>query len=182
MLQSELKAVGIGLSIQLVAETTYTSRSPLGQFELTNSSQPYTTPYGFYDFYMGSAGTAPIGKTATTDWGRYREPSTQTLLQELNGAKPGTAASTAALNRIETVFVKEAPFIPLFTNGQTGVFNTSKVTGFPTASNLLRLPVGDQHRVDRSAFEARQLVDTERRDVHSGLAVTTVWRVLRLRS
>lgn len=140
MLQSELKAVGIGLSIQLVAETTYAADAALGQFDLTNSSQAYTTPYGFYDFYLGSAGTAPIGKTATTDWGRYMNSATQTQLQQLNSAHPGTAASTAALNSLEATFVKETPFIPLFTNAQTGIFNTSKVTGFPTASNLYGFP------------------------------------------
>jgi peptide/nickel transport system substrate-binding protein len=140
VIQSELKAAGIGMSIQLVAETTYAANAALGDFDLTLSSQPYENPYGLYDFYLGSSGTAPIGHTATTDWGRYMDSTTQQLLTRLNGTLPGSAAAATALARLESVVVTQTPFVPIFVNSQWGVYNSNAVTGYPTASNLYAFP------------------------------------------
>ena len=140
MIQSELKAAGIGMSIQLVAETTYAADVALGDFELTLSSQPYENPYGLYDFYLGSSGTAPVGKTATTDWARYIDSTTDQLLTNLNGTVPGSAAEAKALDRLEGVVVNQTPFIPIFVNSQWGVYNSDAVTGYPTANNLYAFP------------------------------------------
>ncbi len=140
VIQSELKAAGIGMSIQLVAETTYAADAALGDFELTLSSQPYENPYGLYDFYLGSSGTAPVGKTATTDWARYIDSTTDQLLTNLNGTVPGSAAEAKALDRLEGVVVNQTPFIPIFVNSQWGVYNSDAVTGYPTANNLYAFP------------------------------------------
>jgi peptide/nickel transport system substrate-binding protein len=140
VIQSELKSAGIGMSIQPVAETTYAANAALGDFDLTLSSQPYENPYGLYDFYLGSAGTAAIGQTATTDWGRYKDSTTQQLLTQLNGTLPGSAAAATALARLESVVVTQTPFIPIFVNSQWGVYNSDVVTGYPTANNLYAFP------------------------------------------
>lgn len=140
VIQSELKAAGIGLSIQLTAETTWAADTALGQFDLTMNSEQYENPYSFYNFYFGQTGTAPLGKTATTDYGRYSNATTENLLSQLNGAEPGSAAYNNAVAQLETVMVQQEPVIPLFVNSQMGIFNTSQVTGFPTSSNLYAFP------------------------------------------
>jgi peptide/nickel transport system substrate-binding protein len=140
VMQSELKAAGIGITINAITETTWEADLVLGQFQLSMNSGEYETPYGFYDFYFGDTDAAPVGKLALTDYSRYQSAATDKLLTELNNNPPGSAAATSALDQLETVMVKQVPIMPMFVNSQDGIFNTDVATGFPTPSNLYAFP------------------------------------------
>jgi len=140
VMQSELKAAGIGMSIDAITETTWQVDPVLGKFQLSMNSGVYETPYGFYGFYFGNTDAAPVGKVALTNYARYSNPATAQLFNELATSAPGSAAVTAALDKLEGVMVNQVPIMPMFANRQNGFFNTNVVTGFPTPSNQYAFP------------------------------------------
>ena len=140
VMQTELRAAGIGLTVDAISESTWQADLVLGQFQLSFDSAQYETPYGFYDFYFGDTDAAKLGKVALTDYGRFQSAVADQELNTLNTTEPGSAAATSALDQLEGIMVNQVPVMPMFVNSQQGIFNTSDVTGFPTASNAYAFP------------------------------------------
>ena len=140
VMQTELRAAGIGLTIEAIAETTWEVDLALGQFQLSMNSAQYENPYGFYDFYFGNTEAGPVGKLALTDYARYKNAATDQLFDEYSTSAPGSAEATTALDQLETVMVNQVPVIPMFVNSQQGIFNSNVATGYPTPSNPYAFP------------------------------------------
>ena len=89
---------------------------------------------------MDNTLTAPVGKPACADFGRYSNPQVQTLLAQYAGTN-SASVQQQALNGLETIVSTQAPVIPLLYGAAWYEHSTKEYTGWPTASNQYIDPV-----------------------------------------
>jgi peptide/nickel transport system substrate-binding protein len=132
---ADVKAIGIDLVVTPKSWSTVISDVNLGHFQVAHMyGLVAPTPYNFFDFYMACANVVPVGQTATENWGRFCDPKADKLLARMATATT-TQAQHAVADQLEALFAADAPAVPLFTQPDWGEFNTTRFTGFPTASN-----------------------------------------------
>jgi peptide/nickel transport system substrate-binding protein len=97
------------------------------------------TPYFTYNNWMNYANSAPVGKTAGADYGRFNDPAAQTALKAY-----ATATTTSALNSaiatLANIATTEVPVAPLLQGASWAEFSTRNFTGWPTASHAYMDP------------------------------------------
>ena len=97
------------------------------------------TPYFFYNNWMNYSLSAPIGKTASADFGRFNDPAAQAALNAY--AQAGTAsAQTAAIAKLESIMSTQVPVAPLLLGASWAEFSTRDYTGWPSPSNAYMDP------------------------------------------
>lgn len=145
----ELKAVGIQANVSGVSVGAWTSDMEDGNFQLTTDySNIGPSPYYVYQGWLDDSLTAPIGKAASGDWGRWKNAATQKYLSTY---KTGTtdAQRTAAIQGLEGIMVKDEPVIPLVYSAVWFQYDTHTFTGWPTPSNPYALgePAGNEAEI-----------------------------------
>ena len=92
------------------------------------------TPYFTYNNWMNYTLSAPVGKTAGADYGRFNDPAAQTALNAYASATTpaGLSSAIASLANIES---SEVPVAPLLQGASWAEFSSRDYTGWPTASN-----------------------------------------------
>lgn len=145
----ELKAIGIQANVSGVSVGAWTSDMQDGNFQLTTDySNIGPSPYYVYQGWLDSSLTAPVGKSASGDWGRWQNAATQ---KYLNTYRTGTtdAQRTAALQGLEGIMVNYEPVIPLVYSAVWFQYDTSTFTGWPTPSNPYALgePAGNEAEI-----------------------------------
>jgi peptide/nickel transport system substrate-binding protein len=95
------------------------------------------TPYEFYFGLMSPSGTPlPLPGTKTNQIaGRYSSPEAGSLLEQFIKESDPLRQKTI-MNAIQTIFVEDAPSIPLYANFWFIEFNTWRFTGFPSVDDL----------------------------------------------
>jgi peptide/nickel transport system substrate-binding protein len=141
ILQPELKAAGIDLTVTAEAYSVWASDQDTGNFQLLLTSAGYTpNPYSFYYNLIDSAVTRPLGTSETIgDFGRYSSPQVNALLSTIAGTT-NTAAQDQAFYKIESIFASQLPDIPLMEAQDEIEFNGNQVSGWPTASDPWAAP------------------------------------------
>ena len=92
------------------------------------------TPYFFYNNWMNYTQSAPIGKTAGGDWGRFDDPAAQAALSKY--ASTNDAATQAqAITQLENIMSTQVPVAPLLLGAAWAEFSTRDYTGWPSPSN-----------------------------------------------
>lgn len=115
---------------------TWTTNVASGNFDaILHWTGAGSNPWHIYDNVMNGAylDQAANGKVAN-NYGRYNNPEATALLQEYASASDD-AARTAALHKIEKIFVEDVPAIAIGTHPQLGEYNTRKYTGWPSEDN-----------------------------------------------
>jgi peptide/nickel transport system substrate-binding protein len=92
------------------------------------------TPYFFYNNWMNYSESAPIGKTAGSDWGRFDDPAAQAALGQY-ASSSSASGQAAAISTLEYIFSTQVPVAPLLAGAAWAEFSTRNYTGWPTASN-----------------------------------------------
>ncbi|MGO4594902.1 ABC transporter substrate-binding protein [Leifsonia sp. 2TAF2] len=94
-----------------------------------------SNPWHIYDDVMNSSyiDQAADGKVSD-NFGRYNNPEATALLKEYAQASDD-ASRTAALNKLQKIFVEDVPAIPIGTHPQLAEYDTRKFTGWPSESN-----------------------------------------------
>jgi peptide/nickel transport system substrate-binding protein len=140
VVQQELKAAGIQITPQNLAQNDFTSRLYSGNFQLAYYDQP-GGPSPYYEFrqWLYSKNSAPIGKNASTNWERYINPATDKLLDDY-AATTDTATQHQIVNQLQQVLLSDVPYIPVTTSVNWFQYNTATFTGWPTPSNPYALP------------------------------------------
>jgi peptide/nickel transport system substrate-binding protein len=92
------------------------------------------TPYFFYNNWMNYSESAPIGKTAGSDWGRFDDPAAQAALGQY-ASSSSASGQAAAISTLENIFSTQVPVAPLLAGAAWAEFSTRNYTGWPTASN-----------------------------------------------
>jgi peptide/nickel transport system substrate-binding protein len=140
VIQSELKAVGIGLTAEDLAQNDYFSRLLTGNYQVAYYAQT-GGPTPCYEFrqWLYSANSAPIGKSAATNWERYSSPATDKLLDRYAGTT-SEAAQHAIVDQLQQVVLRDVPYIPVTEQVAWFQYNTASFTGWPSPSDPYAIP------------------------------------------
>jgi peptide/nickel transport system substrate-binding protein len=141
LVANQLDAEGFEVSFDGVQATQWYTDLAAGNFDaIIHWSNQGPTPWDYFDYWMDNSLTAPIGKPAGADFGRYSNPQVQTLLAQYAGTN-SASAQQQALNGLETIVSTQAPVIPLLYGAAWYEYSTKDYTGWPTQSNQYIDPV-----------------------------------------
>jgi peptide/nickel transport system substrate-binding protein len=143
-LVSQLKAAGIKLAVNQVAQNVWTNNEVQGTFQLSMDSiglGASNSPYYTYAPHFLSTNTAKVGQTAGSNgnYARYSNPKVDAAIKAV-AATNDASAQKAAYATIQTEIVRDMPYIPIYVNSTLTEFNTSHATGWPSAGNLYAYP------------------------------------------
>jgi len=125
----DVKADGIG------NPTNWFTDQANGNFDaMIRWSNNGPTPYYYYDNWMDYSTSAPVGKTAANNFGRFNDPQAQSALsQYVSSNNPST--QQAALNTLQGIESTQMPVIPLLYGASWAEFSTRAYTGWPSQAN-----------------------------------------------
>jgi peptide/nickel transport system substrate-binding protein len=140
VIQADLKAVGIQITPQNLAQNDFLARLYSGNYQLAYNNQT-GGPSPYYEFrqWLYSANSAPIGKNASSDWERYSNPSTDALLNQY-ATTTDPATQHQIVDQLQQVVLKDVPFIPMTQEVAWYQYNTGNFTGWVTPNNAYALP------------------------------------------
>jgi peptide/nickel transport system substrate-binding protein len=141
VIQQELQAVGISITPDNLSNTDFNTELTQGKYQLAYYDQPTFGPSPWYELnnWLNSADTAPIGKTAPSNYERYNSAATDAILTQYEGAT-STSQQQTLLDELQQVMVTQVPFIPVVESVDWYQYDTSAFTGWPTASNPYAQP------------------------------------------
>jgi peptide/nickel transport system substrate-binding protein len=132
---TQVKPIGIHLTVEPKSWDAVGSDIQSGHFQLVylfGSLGP--TPYDFYNDFMSCNNVVPVGKEAAANFGRFCDQKATKLLAQFAAATTAPTEHKLA-DALEAEFAAQAPIIPQFTEPDLGEFNTTRFTGWPSASN-----------------------------------------------
>jgi len=137
LMSSELKSEGIDATVDGVQASQWYADLADGHFDsVIHWGNGGTDPYTQFDNWLDYSNSAPLGKTANADFGRYHNGAVQSLLSKLASTDPSnTAAVRAATAPLEKLEVATLPVIPLLYGADWDEYSTATFTGFVTAAN-----------------------------------------------
>jgi peptide/nickel transport system substrate-binding protein len=140
IIAQDLKAIGIQITPQNLAATTYQTDLYTGKYQLGYGSETGgPTPYYEMRQWLYSANSAPIGTAAGSNFERYSNKATDALINSY-GATTSPATQHAIVNKLELVMLKEVPVIPVTESVDWFQYDTGKFSGWPTPSNPYAQP------------------------------------------
>jgi peptide/nickel transport system substrate-binding protein len=143
LVASQLDAEGFDVSFNGVQATQWFADYPTGNFDaMIHWSNQGPNPYYYFQNWLDDSQSAPIGKPATGDYGRFSSPQAEQALAQLAGSST-SATQQAALNTLQQVIATQAPVIPLLYGAGWYEYSTKNYTGWPTSSNQYNNPVPD---------------------------------------
>jgi peptide/nickel transport system substrate-binding protein len=131
VIASELKAIGIGVTVQGLSTNGWESDIADGNFQLTLDWSQSGDIYYILDSLLDYNLSAPQGKSASYDYERWNDPQTQSFLTQYQNS-PTAAGRQQALDGLEGIMVNQVPVIPIVGASDWGSYSTRKVTGFPS--------------------------------------------------
>jgi len=132
IISQNMTDLGIKISLMTPEETTDIDQVEKGQFEwaiLWGNGGP--TPFNFYRGQMSSLTVYPIGENSGENFLRYASPQADILLEQFAQTSDITEQKKI-MGQIESLFVEEAPALPLFPGPDWYEYSTSRFTGFPS--------------------------------------------------
>jgi peptide/nickel transport system substrate-binding protein len=137
----ELKAVGIQVSAENLSSTTYDSDVYNGRYQLAYDGNEAYGPSPYYELRneLYSAGSAPIGKTAASNWERYSNPAVDKLIDQY-AATTSLATQKQIVWKLEEAMVNDVPIIPITEGVDWYQYNTKTLTGWVTPQNPYAQP------------------------------------------
>ncbi len=139
-IQADLAQVGIKITPENLAQTTYDNDIYNGQFDLGYYAETGgPSPYYELRQWLYSANSAPIGKPAGSNFERYDNPATDALLNEY-GTTTSPTQQASIVDQLEKVMLTDVPLIPVTEAVDWFQYNTGTFTGWPTPSNPYAQP------------------------------------------
>src|SRR5580704_1199521 len=127
-----LRKAGINATFVGQSVTAWSSDIATGNFQLTSHwSQTSVSPYQLYNDWLNSAQAT---NNAPGDYERLKDPNVDAMLSKL-AADNTVSAQQADLAPIEQYVAQNLPIIPTVYGVVFDEYNTSKFSGWPTASN-----------------------------------------------
>jgi peptide/nickel transport system substrate-binding protein len=140
VIQSELKAVGIAVTPDNLSNTTFDSDIYDGNYQLAydwDSGGP--SPYYELRAILYSPNTAPVGKSAASDWERYSNPSTDALIERY-AATTSSAVQHQVVDQLQQVMLSDVPVIPVTEAVDWYQYDTQNLGGWVTSSDPYAQP------------------------------------------
>jgi peptide/nickel transport system substrate-binding protein len=135
VISQQLAKVGIQVTAQNESGNAWSSDMSLGHFELGIQDQT-SGPGPEYEMrqWLFSGNTAPIGKAASTNFGRYDNASTDALFTAY-GQTDSLSAQMAIVDKLEKVLLADVPYIPVVQSVSWDQYNSAEYTGWPDAAD-----------------------------------------------
>jgi len=141
IVQQELKAVGIKVTPSNLSSTTYDADVYAGKFDLAYDGNEAGGPAPYYELRqeLYSKNSAPIGKTASSNWERYYNKKVDSLI-EAYAATTSSAKQHQIVNQLEAAMVRDVPIIPITEGVDWYQYNTDSLSGWVTKKNPFAKP------------------------------------------
>lgn len=141
LVQEQLKAVGIKVTPQNLSSQTYDNDVYLGHYQLAYDGNQVAGPTPYYELrsLLYSKGSAPIGKTAGSDWERYSNPQADKLIEQY-AATSDSATQHQIVKQLEAIMVNDIPVIPVTEGVDWYQYNTKEIAGWVTKGNPFARP------------------------------------------
>jgi peptide/nickel transport system substrate-binding protein len=138
----QLNALGFNVTVDGIGNpTVWAGDVTNGTFDTTiHWSNQGPTPFVFYDGWMDSTLSAPVGKPATGDFGRFNDPAAQSAIAQYEGSSSSTV-QVQAISKLANIMASQVPVVPLLYGGAWAEYSSRNYTGWPTASNPYMAPV-----------------------------------------
>lgn len=133
----ELSKIGIKLSQENVSSTTHDADLSSGKFDLAYGGPPQLSidgPYGILRGLLYSPNSAPIGKSAASDYERFRSTTENALFNKLSTVT-NVAQQEQIVKQLQAPMLTDVPFLPLMDAVAQNEYNSGFATGWPTAAN-----------------------------------------------
>jgi ABC-type transport system substrate-binding protein len=142
LIAHQLNALGFDVTVDGIGNpTVWAGDVANGTFDTTiHWSNQGPTPFVFYDGWMDSTLSAPVGKPATGDFGRFNDPAAQSAIAQYEGSSSSTV-QVQAISKLANIMASQVPVVPLLYGGAWAEYSTRNYTGWPTASNPYMAPV-----------------------------------------
>ena len=138
VIHDEFKAIGVTLHIENLSATDFNNRLFNGNFQLgyNAANNGLAAPSPYYDLraVLCSCNTAPIGKAASSNFSRWRDPTTDRLLSSFSSTT-SSSAQHRIVDQLENIMLEDVPVIPVTEEVSWFQYNTKKFTGWPTQQN-----------------------------------------------
>jgi peptide/nickel transport system substrate-binding protein len=135
VIEGDLKAIGIQVTPENLASTTFTTDVDNGKFQLAyNSETGGPSPYYELRQLLYSKNAAPIGQPAATNWERYSNPQTDSLIDQY-AATTDVATQHQIVDRLEAVMLSDVPVIPMTEEVDWYQYDTATIKGWATPQN-----------------------------------------------
>ena len=140
VIQQDLKAVGIQVTANNVAYSTWQTDLYTGKFQLAYGSETGgPSPYYELRQWLYSANSAPIGTAAGSNFERYSNSSTDALINQY-ATTNDPAQQHSIVNQLEKVMLTEVPVIPVTESVDWFQYDTGSFSGWPTQGNPYAQP------------------------------------------
>jgi peptide/nickel transport system substrate-binding protein len=132
IIRQNLAEVGIDVTVKALPYDAWITALERGRFDTGIwFGERGPTPYEFYRSQMDSALVKPVGEKATANFHRFASEEASRLLRRFE-ASSDPAEQQKLAYALEKIYVESAPSLPLFASPLWGVFNTGRITGFPS--------------------------------------------------
>ena len=138
LITQQLKAAGIKVTAQDENTTTYTADLQSGHFQLAYGGSGGPAPSPGPSPYYELRGLLFGGNIGSTNYERFKSPSTDALFNQYSSASP--AQQIAIIHQIQKVMVDQIPLIPVTEGVDWYQYDTSHIEGWPTQSNPYAQP------------------------------------------
>ena len=136
LIAKQLNSLGFNVTVNGIGNpTVWNTDVTNGTFDTAiHWSNQGPGPFYIYDGLLDSTLTAPVGKAAANDLGRWNNPATQAALAQYAGSN-STSVQQAAVSKLENIMTTQVPVAPLLYGAAWWEFSTRDYTGWPSASN-----------------------------------------------
>jgi peptide/nickel transport system substrate-binding protein len=139
-IQASLKAVGIQITPENLADTAWSTAIYTGKFDLGYYAETGgPTPYFELRQWLYSANSAPIGTAAGSNFERYSNPATDALINEY-GTTTNPATQHSIVDQLEKVMLADVPVIPITEAVDWYQYDTGSFTGWVTQGDPYAQP------------------------------------------
>ncbi len=140
IISSNLKAVGIKTNVNTISYDAYYNALQMGSFDMGISwTNPGPSPYFLYYGLLSSQNTAPLGQSANSNWERWKDTTTDNMLNVLSTSLD-PAMQQQAYNSLQQIMVDQLPSIPLVNEPYWYEYSTAHYTGWPDQNNQYAEP------------------------------------------
>jgi peptide/nickel transport system substrate-binding protein len=138
VITQELKKVGIAVTAQDENSTTYTTDIQGGHFQLAYAGSGGVAATPGPSPYYELRGLLFSGNIGSTNFSRYKSPSTDALFNQYAAAS--NAQQVQIIHQIQKVMVDDIPLIPTTQGVDWYQYDTTHIGGWPTQSNPYAQP------------------------------------------
>ena len=141
LVQNDLKAVGIQVKASNLSSTTYDNDVYTGKYELAYDGNESGGPSPYYELRqeLYSPNSAPIGKTAASNWERYYNKNVDKLINAY-AATTSRAKQHHIVDLLQAAMVRDVPIVPITEGVDWYQYNTKSLSGWVTKKNAFAKP------------------------------------------